>query len=299
MNWYKDNLKEWKEIIRVISSEIKKDEITIEKDTIQSMFLYELSKSDIPFVFKGGTSLSKAFDLIERFSEDIDLSLPFDPTESQKRKVYDTIMVISKNLGLELENSEFVKSRYDYNKYIFSYNSLFSSGKLEIIVETSFYTPVYPVENRNIQCYVGKFCYENALILPVEFRGVTFEMNVQSLRRTIIDKVFALCDYYLQNKFERYSRHIYDIAKISPYIVVDQDFKKLTKQIRLDRAKSRNNPSAMPGVNINEILKEIIDKRLFEKDYNFITNKLLYESFSYEKAIEEGIKKILEYNIFE
>lgn len=299
MNWYKDNLKEWKEIIRVISSEIKKDEITIEKDTIQSMFLYELSKSDIPFVFKGGTSLSKAFDLIERFSEDIDLSLPFDPTESQKRKVYDTIMVISKNLGLELENSEFVKSRYDYNKYIFSYNSLFSSSKLEIIVETSFYTPVYPVENRNIQCYVGKFCYENALILPVEFRGVTFEMNVQSLSRTIIDKVFALCDYYLQNKFERYSRHIYDIAKISPYIVVDQDFKKLTKQIRLDRAKSRNNPSAMPGVNINEILKEIIDKRLFEKDYNFITNKLLYESFSYEKAIKEGIKKILEYNIFE
>ena len=299
MNWYKDNLKEWKEIIRVISSEIKKDEITIEKDTIQSMFLYELSKSDIPFVFKGGTSLSKAFDLIERFSEDIDLSLPFDPTESQKRKVYDTIMVISKNLGLELENSEFVKSRYDYNKYIFSYNSLFSSSKLEIIAETSFYTPVYPVENRNIQCYVGKFCYENALILPVEFRGVTFEMNVQSLRRTIIDKVFALCDYYLQNKFERYSRHIYDIAKILPCIVVDQDFKKLTEEIRLDRAKSRNNPSAMPGVNINEILKEIIDKRLFEKDYNFITNKLLYESFSYEKAIEEGIKKILEYNIFE
>ncbi|MGN0331219.1 MAG: nucleotidyl transferase AbiEii/AbiGii toxin family protein [Kineothrix sp.] len=38
----------------------------IEKDTIQSMFLFELAKSELPFVFKGGTSLSKAYNLIDR-----------------------------------------------------------------------------------------------------------------------------------------------------------------------------------------------------------------------------------------
>lgn len=53
----------------------KKTEILIEKDTIQSMFLNELSKVNLPFVFKGGTSLSKAYNLINRFSEDIDLSM--------------------------------------------------------------------------------------------------------------------------------------------------------------------------------------------------------------------------------
>ncbi|RUV80206.1 nucleotidyl transferase AbiEii/AbiGii toxin family protein, partial [Mesorhizobium sp. M1A.F.Ca.IN.020.32.1.1] len=37
--------------------------------------LFELSKEDAPtLIFKGGTSLSKAFGAIRRFSEDIDLS---------------------------------------------------------------------------------------------------------------------------------------------------------------------------------------------------------------------------------
>ena len=60
MNWYKDKQKEWLEIINVVSSEIKKDTTIIEKDLIQSLFLYRLSQYDFPFVFKGGTSLSKA-----------------------------------------------------------------------------------------------------------------------------------------------------------------------------------------------------------------------------------------------
>ena len=57
----------------------------IEKDTVQSMFLYELLKAEIPFVFKGGTSLSKAYEVIDRFSEDIDLSMNRKPTESEKK----------------------------------------------------------------------------------------------------------------------------------------------------------------------------------------------------------------------
>ena len=50
------------------------------------MILLDLSKSEIPFVFKGGTSLSKAYGLIDRFSEDIDLSMNRKPTESEKKK---------------------------------------------------------------------------------------------------------------------------------------------------------------------------------------------------------------------
>lgn len=73
MNWYKNHYIEWKEVLETVSREIKKAEILVEKDTIQSMFLNELSKVNLPFVFKGGTSLSKAYNLINRFSEDIDL----------------------------------------------------------------------------------------------------------------------------------------------------------------------------------------------------------------------------------
>ena len=92
MNWYKDNYFEWKEIIETVARELGRSEQMVEKDTIQSMFLYELAKSELPFVFKGGTSLSKAYNLIDRFSEDI---------------------------GLILANPDDIKSRFDYNKYVF------------------------------------------------------------------------------------------------------------------------------------------------------------------------------------
>lgn len=58
MNWYKNNKQEWKQIIETVSSETKRSNQMIEKDIIQSMVLYEISKEEIPFVFKGGTSLS-------------------------------------------------------------------------------------------------------------------------------------------------------------------------------------------------------------------------------------------------
>ena len=87
MNWYKNHYIEWKEVLETVSREIRKAEILVEKDTIQSMFLNELSKVNLPFVFKGGTSLSKAYNLINRFSEDIDLSMQKKPTQTEKKNV--------------------------------------------------------------------------------------------------------------------------------------------------------------------------------------------------------------------
>lgn len=85
MNWYKNHSKEWKEIIETVAREIGRTELMVEKDTVQSMFLSELSKAELPFVFKGGTSLSKAYNMIVRFSEDIDLSMN-ENQRSQKEK---------------------------------------------------------------------------------------------------------------------------------------------------------------------------------------------------------------------
>lgn len=134
MNWYREYYFEWKEIVETVAREYGISEVMVEKDTIQSMFLYELSKSELPFVFKGGTSLSKAYNLIERFSEDIDLSMNRRPTQSERIQSKEFIISIAEKLGLTLTNSEKIKSRYDYNKYIFTYDSMFSELPLEIII---------------------------------------------------------------------------------------------------------------------------------------------------------------------
>ena len=298
MNWYKEYQTEWKEIIETVARELGKSEQMVEKDTIQSIFLFELAKSDLPFVFKGGTSLSKAYNLIDRFSEDIDLSMNRRPTQSERVKSKELIIEIAENLGLVLSNPEEIKSRYDYNKYVFKYDSLFSVIPLEIIIETSYYQSVYPVDKHVVGSFVGRFCLDRNIILPVPFEAAEVMMNVQSIERTFVDKVFAVCDYKIQNMQDRDSRHLYDICKLLQEVELNEELDKLIDMVRDDRMQSKNNPSAQLEYIIPDMLKEIIRSRFYEPDYKNVTQKLLYEDISYDYAIENGIAIIAESDVF-
>lgn len=298
MNWYRDNYFEWKEIIETVAREVGRNEQMVEKDTIQSMFLYKLTKSELPFVFKGGTSLSKAYGLIDRFSEDIDLSMNCRPTQSERVHSKELITAIAEGLGLILANPDDIKSRFDYNKYVFKYASMFADIPLEIIIETSYYQFVYPVEKHIVRSFVGKFCADRNIELPVIFDGAEVFMNVQTVERTFVDKVFAICDYKIQNMQDRASRHLYDICKLLPNVKLDKELDELIDRVRDDRMKSKNNPSAQLEYNITEMLREIIDSGFYESDYKNVTQKLLHEDISYDYVVENGIAKIIETDIF-
>ena len=298
MNWYREYQAEWKEIIETVARELGRSEQMVEKDTIQSMFLYELAKSELPFVFKGGTSLSKAYNLIDRFSEDIDLSMNRRPTQSERVKSKELIIDIAENLGLVLSNPEDIKSRYDYNKYVFKYDSLFSVIPLEIIIETSYYQSVYPVDKHVVGSFVGRFCLDRNIILPVPFEAAEVMMNVQSVERTFVDKVFAVCDYKIQNMQDRDSRHLYDICKLLREVELNEELDQLIDMVRDDRMQSKNNPSAQLECFIPDMLKEIIRSRFYEPDYKNVTQKLLYEDISYDYAIENGIAIVAESDVF-
>lgn len=298
MNWYNNYGKEWKEIIKTVASELGRTEIMIEKDTIQSMFLFELSKSDLPFVFKCGTSLSKAYNLIDRFSEDIDLSMKRKLTEAEKKASKKLITEIATQLGMTLINYDAIKSRYDYNKYIFKYESLFDDIPLEIIIETNCYQSVIHEEKHEIGSFVGRFCDEMGIVLPIPFKADKFYMSVQTINRTFVDKIFAICDYRIHNMSDRDSRHLYDIFKLMEQISLDDNMKSLVDEIRNDRMHSKNNPSAQQKYNIPEMLEEIIQSRFYESDYKNITQKLLYENVDYESAVKNGIEIVAKSDVF-
>ena len=299
MNWYREHENAWRQIIETVAAEERRNVQMVEKDTIQSMFLERLSKSELPFVFKGGTSLSKAYDLIDRFSEDIDISADRKLSETERRNVKSAILKTADDLGLKLSNPDKVMSRHSYNKYVFEYDSLFSDIPLEMIVETSFYQPVYPALEHEVYSIIGRFCQERDIDLPIPFEASIVNMKVQSLQRTFIDKVFAICDYRLQDMQDRDSRHLYDIANILPNISVDDDLKALVDKVRKDRMTSKNNPSAQREHDIPEMLKEIIASRFYEPDYNNLTRKLLYEDVSYDEAVSHGIAVIADLDLFE
>lgn len=119
------------------------------------------------------------------------------------------------------------------------------------------------------------------------------------MERTFVDKVFAVCDYKIENIRNRESRHLYDICKLLEKVELNPQLGELIDKVREDRMKSKNNPSAQLQYNIPEMLREIIRSKFYESDYKNITQKLLYEDVSYSYAIEHGIAIIAESDVFE
>jgi hypothetical protein len=66
---------EFKELLSIVSSQKGIDITLIEKDYWIMHTLYSLKQQGIEFELKGGTSLSKGYGLIHRFSEDIDIHI--------------------------------------------------------------------------------------------------------------------------------------------------------------------------------------------------------------------------------
>lgn len=73
---------EFKELLRILAEEMSIDAVLVEKDYWIMHALYGLKAQGYDFELKGGTSLSKGYKIIERFSEDIDIH--FKPPEDQK-----------------------------------------------------------------------------------------------------------------------------------------------------------------------------------------------------------------------
>ena len=160
MNWYKEYQTEWKEIIETVARELGKSEQMVEKDTIQSMFLFELAKSELPFVFKGGTSLSKAFQIIDRFSEDIDITFTEHLGEARRKKLkYNILKPIADDLGVEIRNFESIESDKNLNHYDFYYESVIGDRVVNAIppyvkLETSLMSYAFPTEEKNLSNYI-------------------------------------------------------------------------------------------------------------------------------------------------
>lgn len=125
-----------------------------------------------------------------------------------------------------------------------------------------------------------------------------FPMKIQALERTYIDKLFALCDYYMQGKSRRFSRHLYDIYKLTPMITFDDNFAKLVKEVREHRAQMSICPSAKPDVNVLAVVSEFCDNDFYKEDYQAITSYFAADFVSYE-AVILNLRKILEKGIFE
>lgn len=75
--------KDYKDLIRTVADEKGIAPDLVEKDYWIMHCLYGLTKQGYLFELKGGTSLSKGFGIIHRFSEDIDIRIEPPPDNPQ------------------------------------------------------------------------------------------------------------------------------------------------------------------------------------------------------------------------
>lgn len=189
-------------------------------------------------LFKGGTSLSKAYNLIERFSEDIDLALDrsffkFDGSLSRTKvknlrktssKFVDEVFIVSLKNKLfeqnvkdfELSVVNFEESDTDPISIELRYKSLTESVDYlqpRILIEISSRSLRNPFENRLFSSFIGEE-YHN---LPFSDKPIAIPTVLPT--RTFLEKIFLLHEEFQKPdtskiKYERMTRHLYDISKL-------------------------------------------------------------------------------------
>ena len=303
MNLHHDH-EAFSELIIAASNELHIPPGIIEKDYYVTLALRELAARVKGMVFKGGTSLTKCYQILDRFSEDIDISYAASegiPGESRKRQLKKAVVSSIESMGFSIANLEETRSRRSYNCYRASYSSIYSpllELKPELVIETYIALLPFPTVNRIADNYIYRFLkMTEQEELAEEFDLMPFEITTQAIERTLIDKVFALCDYYLSDKVDRHSRHLYDIYKIMEYTTPDASLSGLVQEVRSLRESLPVCPSAKTGVCINDVLAEIVDKEVYWNDYETVTGKLLFTYVPYEVVID-GIKEIISRGYF-
>lgn len=321
----KEELQEWfkltdqnrQNIFLEIARKMKLPAAAIEKDwyvtrTLELVFQTEIAPYS---VFKGGTSLSKAWNLIDRFSEDIDLALDRkflgfekEMTNSQVKKLREhSFTYISEKLFPLLQ-----KTFQDagFSEVVLRLKATTSNDQDPLIIEVNYksVTDVSEYLQPRVLIEIGsrslkepftdkEFCS----LVGEHFKGRNFadvNINIPTVNpeRTFLEKIFLLHEEFQQPKekikVDRLSRHLYDIEKI-----MDTEFgeKALAdKNLYQHIVEHRRTVTPLRGLDyanhapdrINMIPPDNMIQE-WKKDYEQMQQSMIYrESLSFDKLME-------------
>jgi len=228
----------------------------VEKDFWVSFTLdYLFHKSPWPqsFIFKGGTSLSKAYHVIERFSEDIDLIMDWrllgygirEPWEERsktqqdkfnKKAVADASEFLTRTFAPQMEQDmrgligQDVNVRMDpddkeqctvnfFYPHVFNTNYLRQEIRLEI-GPLAEWVPSHPVTitSTAAEQFPNAFSQADTVVPTVDVERTFWE------KVTILHKTTA--SYAQKGIPPRYARHYYDLYQMSRSDVKDRAFER-------------------------------------------------------------------------
>lgn len=223
-----DNKDVFDELVSRAASHFEISELYVEKDYWVTMVLMRLSQSEFRdfLVFKGGTSLSKSYKIIQRFSEDVDLAVfPVGLSGNQIKKrikaaenaiTYD--LVRQERHPNESLGSQFRKTYHQYPSDD-HHEKDFGQVSPSILLEINAFAEPSPHHLRSIQSLVGEYLESiSKYELVREYALSPFEVNVLSVERTCVEKIIGLVracreENYVDRLREKI-RHVYDLCMI-------------------------------------------------------------------------------------
>ena len=306
--FYKTDKAEKVAVFNAIATQKGMKPFAVEKDwwvsrTLEIIFQMEIAKH---LVFKGGTSLSKAWNLINRFSEDIDLAIDKDffgftgeLGKNQRDKLRKTAGLYTTGTFFKELQAAFIKRGFvdlDF-KIIEAKDSDQDPRVLEIYypnVINSSSEYVLPRVQIEVSCRslrepfsVKKF---GALVDEVyadkDFVEPLFEVPTVNPERTFLEKVFLLHEEFHRPeekmRVDRLSRHLYDIFHLTNAGIAEKAIndKELYETIVAHRYKfsrvsevdyNLHNPKTVNPIPINEKLEE------WKSDYAKMKEDMIYE----------------------
>lgn len=316
INFYKLKKEEKNTIFEAIGNKTGIPSSAVEKDwwVVQSLALIQELEVAQHIVFKGGTSLSKAWNIIERFSEDIDLALDKQflgiyecSTVKQVKKlrsatrkyIYDTFISELQdkfnNAGFtetkvilyedEGENLEPVQILVQYETCTPPSNYT----KPEVKIEIGSRSLREPFTNRVFSSLVGEHYPDKPFAdTPITVPSVNPE-------RTFLEKLFLLHEEFRKPveeiRVSRLSRHLYDLEMLmhTEFIDVALENKLLYNEIINHRSiytkiatvdYNLHQPQTLNPIPPDKILGE------WEKDYKTMQEEMIYgESLPFEQLI--------------
>lgn len=199
-------------------------EIYIEKDYWVTLALYAIFNNEIgkETVFKGGTALSKCNQLIDRFSEDIDLVVlrKDGETNNQLKTKIKKISKCVANVIPEIEVDGITHKmgmiRKTAHRYEKNFDGNFGQVRDNIIVESTWLGNFEPYTTGTVSSYIYEMMLKNNQLDVINEYGINpFNVLILSTERTLCEKIMSLVRFSqteepitdLSNKI----RHTYDI----------------------------------------------------------------------------------------
>ena len=215
----------FRDIVEQTAEQSGRTAIVVEKDYYVTLILKLLAEQLDLCVFKGGTSLSKGYHVINRFSEDIDLTVKVLSEESNTRNKK---RLKESALGYDIKGLELIKDECIDNKGsvtgVYQYTSIYEDSEIplqragKIQVESTSFTVSEPIEKYYIEPLIYKLANDKEKkILEEQFDITKIEIEIIKLERMFIDKIFAAEFYYIRKLYMDTAKHLYNKPREHKY----------------------------------------------------------------------------------